>query len=153
MKKLLILTAVGTILTMPAMAVQKCAPAWGYSGAFPMNYAGGGTTGKTNFSIVYSPSSPDSFTMDGIAHCSSQAPTTSTTGRMTSDLNMAAGKYCWCRIVSPALSNWIPMESTEITSTDTCASNCAYQCGLSLATGNAKTTYGQAMVSYTWGDL
>lgn len=151
MKKLLILTTTAAMLATPAIAVQKCAPVWGYSGAFPKTFAGGGTTGKTNFSMTYSVGSPDSFTMTGIAHCSSQAPTTSTTGKMTSDLAMAAGQYCWCRIVSPAVSNWIPRETTEITSTDTCVSKCAYQCGVGLAMGNEKTSYGQHFSAYTWG--
>ena len=153
MRKLLTLASIGLLLAAPAGAAYKCAPAWGTQFYPYTTWAGGGATGKTNFSIIYANGAPYEMTMDGVAHCSSQQPNANTTAGMVSDLAMEGGAYCWCRFVSPAVSNWIPITDSNINSVVTCNSNCAAVCGTYLRSDTGKTTYGSNFVAKVWGTL
>ena len=125
MKKLLTLTAVGVILSAPAIAASKCVPKLSAS-AFPGSFNGGGVTGGHDFQVVYNNTLPDSFALYGIAACSSQVPSTSNFGLTASSLSMNPGNYCWCKFVSPAVSKWFGTATSENSACiSTCASTCA----------------------------
>ena len=66
--------------------------------------------------------------IQGVAFCGSQnggsmgTKSENVTTSPTSDDN----KYCWCKMVSPAVSSWV--FGTPLTSAGTCADKCANSC-------------------------
>ena len=120
MKKHLLIAGLICVATIPpTFAVTKCVKlnssttCTSRSGAF----------GQSNWSATCG-----GVSIQGVAFCGSQnggsagATTDAVTTSSTSDNN----KYCWCKMVSPAVSSWVFNVSAE--SADACAYLCAYNC-------------------------
>ena len=123
MKKLLILTAVGAILSAPAIAASKCIPMLSrMSGTI----GAGAASGDSTFQVLLNPTSPYQVTFEGLANCSSTVPSSDKVLLATSKISMTDGDYCWCKIISPAVSNWYSVAGTLATSD--CQSVCAQKC-------------------------
>lgn len=126
MKKLLTLTAVGTLLTAPAIAVQKCV-------ALDMDT----TQCTASFTPSYSTEWSVNCTTDGvsvpitgIATCSSTAGSEEGEVVDTVEMPQSSGGnwYCWCKMISPAVSSWVFYSSMSYSFCwQKCADYCAYR--------------------------
>ena len=121
-KYLLIVGLLCVAIIPPAFAVTKCVkltPSTTCSD-FWDEY------GQSNWSATC-----DGVSVQGVAFCGSQkggsngATTDAVTTSSTSDDN----KYCWCKMVSPAVSRWVFAYSGA--SAGDCALNCAAYCARS----------------------
>ena len=118
MKKHLIIAGIICVASIPsAYAVTKCVKLT--SSTTCTTFSGNGS----NWSATCG-----GIEIQGVAFCGSRkggsmgATTESVTISSTSDNN----KYCWCKMVSPAVSPWV--FGTPLTSAGLCADNCADQC-------------------------
>ena len=126
MKKLLTLTAVGVILTAPAIAVQKCVALDSSTTTCTSTSA----YGNADWSATCT-TNGTSVPIKGIAMCSNQktdarygtsdAITTVSTVADTSNVN------CWCKMVEPAVSSWVFLVA------DSSAGSCVIRCSLYCA--------------------
>ena len=120
MKKHLIIVGIICAASIPpAYAVTKCVKltpsttCTSYSGA----------VGQSNWSMTCG-----GIEIQGVAFCGSQnggsigTKSETVTTSSTSDNN----KYCWCKMVSPAVSSWVFYYSG--TSAGNCGRNCAGNC-------------------------
>ena len=66
--------------------------------------------------------------ISGIGICSSTSD--SSTSQTATELDISStsddNKYCWCRMISPAVSRWV--YANKIPSANYCPQNCAYFC-------------------------
>ena len=130
MKKLLTFTAVGVLLTAPAVAVQKCikfddnavgsaghSKSYDYEG-FPHGF-GSWTTTFPDIGVVW-----------GFGMCSNLPPATADS---YSELEFRDGNNdsCWCKMVSPLVSDWI--SAGDFTTQDQCYAECADRCSYYVA--------------------
>ena len=130
MKKLLTLTAVGAILTAPASAVQKCVALDATktcTGTKPADYASSLTAtcyGTNNEEI------PVQF----IAVCADTSGSTrdqkDTIAYTAASDASYSNDYCWCKMVSPAVSKWVLAD--DDLERDSCLRTCASFCYYSL---------------------
>lgn len=117
-------------LCTPAMAVTKCvklSSSTTCSYVDPGDYVVDWTSNCT--------SSGTSVAISGISQCSSTSG--SSTGQKATSLEISGGtddKYCWCKMVSPAVSSWVFYYAYG--SASFCAYDCAYSCTYNAA-GNA----------------
>ena len=134
MKKLLTLTAVGAILSAPAFAVQKC-----------VTYDSSTTTCATDQPVLYYLGKSEwtgTCTTNGVAvpivgvgKCSSTSGAISSPKYQTSlaiSQNHLNNKYCYCRVISPFVSNWVYAFAPAVSDTNTCEYSCANQCANAL---------------------
>ncbi len=105
MKKILLLTAVGTVLSVPAFAVVQCVKGLNNTDAAPCS-SSSGTSGYT-----YSGMTCNGVKYESVALCSE---TSGNVGDTTDRLKMYAyndgvdaQKNCWCKLVSPVNSLWV----------------------------------------------
>ncbi len=125
MKKLLIITAVGAILTAPAMAAQKCVALDASTTTCTSTVASGNAdwsaTCKTNGTSV---------PIKGIAMCSNQAADaqfgTSDAITTISSTTDTTNVNCWCKMVEPAVSSWVFILASA--SAGSCANSCSTYC-------------------------
>ena len=62
---------------------------------------------------------------------------------LTQSDNVSENKFCWCKMLSPAVSKWIRMESGDATANEV---NCLNWCSLNNANpNNVNVTFRQAM--------
>ena len=114
-KHLLIAGLICAAAIPPAFAVTKCVKL--NSSTTCSTYSS--ATGQSNWSATC-----DGVSVQGVAFCGSQdgvsigATTDAVTTSTTSDNN----KYCWCKMVSPAVSRWV------FSGAYTLAGRCAYAC-------------------------
>ncbi len=120
MKKYLIIAGIICAASIPpAAAVTKCV-ALNSSTTCTSSY---GARGQSNWSATCG-----GIEIQGVAFCGSQnggsegVTTETVTTSSTSDNN----KYCWCKMVSPAVSSWVFLYTR--TSAGDCANGCAYNC-------------------------
>lgn len=134
MRNVVILSAILAVVSVPAAAVQKCVA------------LGSGTTcttpaltaapyGKADWNLTCTTDST-SFPVSGIAVCSVMKGSVSTP---VSSLNVADCTavggcpspgdpiICWCRMLSPAVSQWVFSETTYATE-GACRYECAKDC-------------------------
>lgn len=120
MKKHLLIAGLICMATIPpAMAVTKCVKLNSsttcstYSGAYK----------QSNWSATCG-----GVSIQGVAFCGSQngGSTGATTDAVTTSTTSDNNKYCWCKMVSPAVSRWV--FDRAITSAGSCADNCAHLC-------------------------
>ena len=81
-------------------------------------------------------SSGTSVAISGISQCSSTSG--SSVGQKATALKISGGtddKYCWCKMVSPAVSSWVFFN--DYVSASICASACAAYCANSVAATSA----------------
>ena len=138
MKKHLIIAGIICSATIPpAYAVTKCVKLT--SSTTCTSYSG--ATGQSNWSATCG-----GIEIQGVAFCGSQnggsfaATSETVTTSSTSDDN----KYCWCKMVSPAVSSWVFHDS--YTSAGRCANLCAYDCAF-YAQFNGASAFRSALFS------
>ena len=135
MKNIVMLSAILAVVSVPAAAVQKCVAL----GSSTTCTAPGGLsrppTGKADWSLTCT-TSGKSVAVSGIGVCSATRGTTSspvssltTSTCISSSSCPASGDavYCYCRMVSPALSQWVALQMA-FASESTCLQNCASTC-------------------------
>ena len=117
-------------LCTPASAVTKCVK---LSSSTTCSYVNPGTYVVDWTSNCTS--SGTSVAISGISQCSSTSG--SSVGQKATALKISGGtddKYCWCKMVSPAVSSWV--FSGVYGSASACAYDCAGSCAFDAA-GNA----------------
>ena len=128
MKKHLIIAGIICAASIPpTYAVTKCVKLT--SSTTCTSYSG--VIGRSNWSATCG-----GIEIQGVAFCGSRnggsigTKSETVTTSSTSDNN----KYCWCKMVSPAVSSWV--FSFSYTDAGSCANNCATNCGIN-ARGNS----------------
>ena len=133
MKKLLTLTALGAILTAPAMAVQKCVAL----NSSTTTCTSTSVYGNADWSATCT-TNGTSVPIKGIAMCANQDADvdygTSDAITMVSSTSDTTNLNCWCKIVEPAVSSWVDIGA--FSSADICAYYCSYTCA-GRARGNS----------------
>ena len=89
-------------------------------------------------------SSGTSVAIRGISQCSSTSG--SSAGQTATSLEVSGGtnaKYCWCKMISPAVSSWVFANARGTASA--CASRCAINCA-DFAASNA--SFRSALFNY-----
>ena len=135
MKNIVMLSAILAVVSVPAAAVQKCV-ALG-SGTTACAGPGGLSrppTGKLDWSLTCT-TNRESVTVKGIGVCSPVSGRTnspvsslaSSTCISSSSCPSGDAVYCYCRMVSPALSQWVAIE-LAFNSESLCLQNCAATC-------------------------
>ena len=110
-------------LCTPASAVTKCVK---LSSSTTCSYVNPGTYVVDWTSNCTS--SGTSVAISGISQCSSTSG--SSVGQKATALKISGGtddKYCWCKMVSPAVSSWVFTHGAN-GSASSCANNCAHRC-------------------------
>ena len=122
MKKHLIIVGIICAASIPpAAAVTKCVA---LNSSSTTCTSPSGPYGQSNWSATCG-----GIEIQGVAFCGSQnggsigtKSETVTTSSVSDD-----NKYCWCKMVSPAVSSWV-FYNYSSTSAGYCAYNCAYDC-------------------------
>ncbi len=124
MKKLLTLTALCALLTAPATAVQKCVAL----DANMATYGGDMPAYKTDWTL-----NAENLVIKGIAVCSNKRGSryADTASELTYDETDSNNNYyCWCRMISPAVSLWT--YTYECEDSLECAMVCTDSCVTSI---------------------
>lgn len=114
MKKILILTAVGAILTVPAMAVVQCVALDASVVATDTSY------GSSDWTAVF-----PNMTIKGVATCGG---TSQTSNQLSDDVLVGDGSNCWCRVISPFITSWVWANEGGLNDPNDCYESCAYLC-------------------------
>ena len=137
MKKHLIIAGIICAASIPpAYAVTKCVKLTP-STTCKSYY---GVIGRSNWSATCG-----DIKIQGVAFCGSRnggsigTKSETVTTSSTSDNN----KYCWCKMVSPAVSSWV--FSFSYTDAGSCATTCAYGCA--LGAGQTNSAFRSALFS------
>ena len=129
MKKHLLIAGLICVATIPpASAVTKCVKQPSSSQVFSDVI---GIVRQSDWFATY-----DGVQIHGIGFCGSQYGVSvgQTTDTVKTSSSNDANKYCWCRMISPAVSQWVFYSEYE--SHRVCASDCAQYCayyGLTFA--------------------
>lgn len=127
MKKLFTITALAILIISPAKSVTKCV-ALGASTSCSGEY----TQQTLNWKANCWANGISDFPISGVAGCSSQSGFMGTTyPTITGSGETDANHHCWCKMVSPAVSEWT--YSTDLGTSDACAESCAADCAGSLS--------------------
>ena len=133
MKKLLTITAVGTLLAAPAIAVQKCVAL----DASTTTCTSTAAPGNADWSATCT-TNGTSVPIKGIAMCSNQAADaqfgTSDAITTISNSSDTTNVNCWCKMVEPAVSSWGLVYAG--TSAGGCAYLCSARCALAAQNGS-----------------
>ena len=134
MKNIVMLSAILAVVSVPAAAVQKCVAL----GSRTTCAAPGGLsrppTGKADWELTCT-TNRESVTVKGIGVCSPVMGTTSSPVSLLTTSTCISGQcpaegdavYCYCRMVSPALSQWVGLQmgfASESTRLQNCAATC-----------------------------
>ena len=116
-------------LCTPASAVTKCVKlsssttcSYVHPGTYVVDWTSNCTSSGTSVAI------------SGISQCSSTSG--SLVGQKATALKISGGpydQYCWCKMVSPAVSSWVFNDDYEYGSASYCANGCASACAGSAA--------------------
>ena len=118
MKKHLIIAGIICAASIPPVyAVTKCVKLT--SSTTCTTYSGTGS----NWSATCG-----GIAIQGVVFCGSQKGGSKgeTSETVTTSTTSDDNKYCWCKMVSPAVSSWVFNRS--LSSAGYCAGNCAYYC-------------------------
>ena len=129
MKKHLIIAGIICAASIPpAYAVTKCVKLT--SSTTCTNASGSGSNWYATCGGI---------AIQGVAFCGSQdgGSTGTKSGTVTTSSTSDNNKYCWCKMVSPAVSSWVFSRSTS--SGGLCTSSCSYSCA-NLVKGSAFRT-------------
>lgn len=99
MKKILLLSIIGAVLGVGADAAQKCV-------ALDAGATGGATTYNGSYWKIVD---PNGAVLRGTAVCASNYGNRfsySTLSSVTISTTSSSNKYCWCKMLSPAVSGW-----------------------------------------------
>ena len=134
MKNIVMLSAILAVVSVPAAAVQKCVAL----GSGTTCEAPGGLsrppTGKADWSLTCT-TSGKSVTVNGIGVCAGQVGNSTPLDSLTISTCFSTGScpasgdavYCYCRMVSPALSQWV-YSGLVYRSESECENYCASTC-------------------------
>ena len=134
MKNIVMLSAILAVVSVPAAAVQKCVAL----GSGTTCEAPGGLsrppTGKADWSLTCTTNST-SVTVNGIGVCAGQVGNSTPLDSLTISTCFSTGScpasgdavYCYCRMVSPALSQWV-YSGLVYRSESECVNYCASTC-------------------------
>ena len=135
MKNIVMLSAILAVVSVPAAAVQKCVAL----GSGTTCTAPGGLskppTGIADWSLTCRTNST-SVTVNGIGVCAGQVGNTTTPlDSLTISTCFSTGQCpaegeavnCWCRMLSPALSQWV-YSGLRYRSESECVNQCASTC-------------------------
>ena len=128
MKKHLLIAGLICMATIPpAVAVTKCVKL----NSSTTCSTSSGEYGQSNWSATCG-----GVSIQGVAFCGSQdgGSTGATTDAVTTSSTSDNNKYCWCKMVSPAVSSWVFYGDRG--SASNCARLCARICA-SYAASNA----------------
>ena len=136
MKNIVMLSVILAVVSVPAAAVQKCvALGRGTTCEAPRGLSQS-PTGKTDWKLTCT-TNRESVTVSGIGVCASVLGPTSSpvnslfTSECVSSASCPASVgnaiYCWCRMLSPALSQWVAIQ-LSFASESACLYNCAARC-------------------------
>ena len=136
MKNMVMLSAILAVVSVPAAAVQKCvALGRGTTCEAPRGLSQS-PTGKTDWKLTCT-TNRESVTVSGIGVCSASSGTTSSpVDSLTTSRCFSAGScpasggdalYCWCRMLSPVLSQWVAIQMSYASESE-CLYNCAATC-------------------------
>ena len=81
--------------------------------------------------------------IQGVGVCSNDGEASrlgETSWTVTASTNVADNKYCWCKMISPAVSNWVLTDILD--DGDECHYNCAHKCGLDLRFNSSRLLSG-----------
>lgn len=129
--KQILLCGTFVMFCVPAYAVTKCVK---LSSSTTCSYVDPGTYVVDWTSNCTS--SGTSVAISGISQCSSTSG--SSVGQKATALEISGGtddKYCWCKMVSPAVSSWVFVYGYG--SASGCADGCALDCAYYVAGTNA----------------
>ena len=132
MKKHLLIAGLICMATIPpAMAVTKCVKLESNMTCTP-NYD---SFSKLDWSLTCTTSNGKRISISGIAGCSNQRSNRGATSDIITTDNTSYDDYsadnnCWCKMTSPAVSQWV-FHSWN-TSTNDCLYMCAYSCADAL---------------------
>lgn len=135
MKKILLLSMIGAVLGVGADAAQKCV-------ALDAGATGGATTYNGSYWKIVD---PNGAVLRGTAVCSSNygnmysEGTQRTRSSVTISTTSSSNKYCWCKIISPAVSAWVNLGDCQDESDcdNYCSAgveSCANYCATALVT-------------------
>ena len=145
MKKIFALSAIIAVISAPAIAVQKCVALNSGTSCRTKLASNGGydwtlscSTGRTSVAV------------SGISACSDvRAPAgTLQTNLSSVDLSSCQNSgtcvideplFCWCRMISPAVSQWVSAGKSYSTARD-CQYECASYCGNNIPTTSTLIT-------------
>ena len=132
MKSKILIAGLICLATIPPVsAVTKCVK---LSSSTTCSYVNPGTSVVDWTSNCTS--SGTSVAISGISQCSSTSG--SSNGQKATVLEISGGtddKYCWCKMVSPAVSSWVFTTPTDsaFPCVHNCASSCAYRAALNAS--------------------
>ena len=115
-------------LFLLVIAITFCQPVYAVTKCVKLN----SSTTCSDFSGEYNQSNWSAtcggVSIQGVAFCGSQdgGETGATTDAVTTSTTSDNNKYCWCKMVSPAVSRWVFTQA--ITPAGYCANNCAFVC-------------------------
>ena len=135
MKNIVMLSVILAVVSVPAAAVQKCVALGSRTTCAGTRGLSQQLTGKTDWKLTCRTNST-SVTVKGIGVCAASSGTTSspvdslnTTACFSTGQCPASGDAvnCWCRMLSPALSQWV-YSGLTFRSESECMYNCAAEC-------------------------
>ena len=129
MKKHLIIAGIICAASIPpAYAVTKCVKLTS-STTCTSSY---GATGQSNWSATCG-----GIAIQGVAFCGSQDGGSAGTKseNVTTSTTSEDNRYCWCKMVSPAVSSWV--SRNPFTTAGLCAAGCANSCALGARNSSA----------------
>ena len=133
MKNIVMLSAILAVVSVPAAAVQKCVALGSGTTCAATGKLSQPPTGLADWELTCT-TNRESVTVKGIGVCSPVSGTTSspvdslpTTCISSSSCPEGGAVYCYCRMVSPALSQWVALQMS-FASESTCLQNCASTC-------------------------
>ena len=119
MKKHLLIAGLICVATIPpAMAITKCVKLTSSTTCTYVNPGNNIVDWTSNCTT-----NGTSIAISGVSQCSSTSG--SSAGQTATSLEVSGGtddKYCWCRMISPAVSSWV------FSGNHYSASNCTYNC-------------------------
>ena len=139
MKNIVMLSAILAVVSVPAAAVEKCVTLERDTTCTAPGRLSQPPTGKTDWELTCATNNK-SVTVSGIGVCASVSPTSSPVNSLTTStcISLAScpasegdARYCWCRMLSPALSQWVAIQ-VSFASESACLYNCAARCYQSL---------------------
>lgn len=135
MKKYLIIAGVtiGGMTAIPAYAVTKCVPLGGeikYGACENHTMVSFGTAGSADWSATCEIGT-ETVDLSGVAVCAQDKSGLNGTALDTISVSTTEtdNKYCWCKMTSPAVSQWINVAYGTTTLSNTrCTTACAVNC-------------------------
>ena len=124
MRKHLIIAGIICVASIPpATAVTKCVALDRYATCSNNS----GLTGTTNWSATCKTSNGPSVPVLGIGVCSNrEGSDADTSAALNTSEDVTTHTHCWCRMTSPAVSNWVYYG--QLNSGSECATRCSDLC-------------------------